>query len=395
MSLPEPRPARARRPRRRRLRRLLRGRPRALRRRPAPVQARPDGAPHPHVRRRAAAPTDLRRLPRVLQARPRRARRVPRPRDDQRLAALAQPRAVDARSQRTILPELAAARPRARVERRLLLRRRGLHARRRLPRGDPARARRRSTAPTSTAAWSPAPATGASPPTTPAARRRAALERWFAERARRLRGEPRAQATRVASRSATCCACRSRASAYDLVLCRNTVIYFTEEVRDALHARLVERPAPRRLPRRRRTERVADAARARPRPHPLPSSTARAELMDISEYLPMFLAEAREHLQELNLAVVRIEEQPDDRETVDEIFRIAHSHEGHERDDGLRRHGGAHARDGGRLRAAAPARAAASAARPIDVLLRVPRRAVEARRRDRGRRRRAASTPSR
>jgi chemotaxis protein methyltransferase CheR len=31
---------------------------------------------------------------------------------------------------------------------------------------------------------------------------------------------------------------------YDLVLCRNTVIYFTEEVRDALHARLVESLAP-------------------------------------------------------------------------------------------------------------------------------------------------------
>jgi chemotaxis protein methyltransferase CheR len=27
--------------------------------------------------------------------------------------------------------------------------------------------------------------------------------------------------------------------AYDLVLCRNTVIYFTEEVRNELHARLV------------------------------------------------------------------------------------------------------------------------------------------------------------
>src|SRR4051812_24248795 len=50
--------------------------------------------------------------------------------------------------------------------------------------------------------------------------------------------------------------------------------------------------------------------------------------MDISEYLPMFLAEAREHLQELNLAIVRIEEQPDDRATVDEIFRIAHSVKG-------------------------------------------------------------------
>src|SRR5690242_9223980 len=50
--------------------------------------------------------------------------------------------------------------------------------------------------------------------------------------------------------------------------------------------------------------------------------------MDTSQYLPMFLAEAREHLQELNLAIVRIEEQPEDRATVDEIFRIAHSFKG-------------------------------------------------------------------
>jgi two-component system, chemotaxis family, sensor kinase CheA len=50
--------------------------------------------------------------------------------------------------------------------------------------------------------------------------------------------------------------------------------------------------------------------------------------MEGSEYLPMFLAEAREHLQQLTLAVVRIEESPDDRETVDAIFRIAHSMKG-------------------------------------------------------------------
>jgi chemotaxis protein methyltransferase CheR len=31
---------------------------------------------------------------------------------------------------------------------------------------------------------------------------------------------------------------------YDLVMCRNTVIYFTEDVRDALHRRLVEALAP-------------------------------------------------------------------------------------------------------------------------------------------------------
>jgi two-component system, chemotaxis family, sensor kinase CheA len=50
--------------------------------------------------------------------------------------------------------------------------------------------------------------------------------------------------------------------------------------------------------------------------------------MDTSKYLTMFIAESREHLQALDLAVVRIEEQPDDRETVDEIFRIAHSMKG-------------------------------------------------------------------
>jgi chemotaxis protein methyltransferase CheR len=31
---------------------------------------------------------------------------------------------------------------------------------------------------------------------------------------------------------------------YDLIMCRNTVIYFTEDVRDALHARLADALAP-------------------------------------------------------------------------------------------------------------------------------------------------------
>jgi two-component system chemotaxis sensor kinase CheA len=50
--------------------------------------------------------------------------------------------------------------------------------------------------------------------------------------------------------------------------------------------------------------------------------------MELEEYLPMFLAETREHLEQLNLAVMRVEKRPDDRETVDEIFRIAHSLKG-------------------------------------------------------------------
>ncbi|HUA72958.1 MAG TPA: chemotaxis protein CheA [Solirubrobacteraceae bacterium] len=44
--------------------------------------------------------------------------------------------------------------------------------------------------------------------------------------------------------------------------------------------------------------------------------------------MPMFVAETREHLEQLNLAIVRLEEDPKDRPTVEEIFRIAHSLKG-------------------------------------------------------------------
>jgi two-component system, chemotaxis family, sensor kinase CheA len=47
-----------------------------------------------------------------------------------------------------------------------------------------------------------------------------------------------------------------------------------------------------------------------------------------ADYLPIFLAEAREHLQQLGLAVVRIEAAPEDRATAERVFRIAHSLKG-------------------------------------------------------------------
>jgi two-component system, chemotaxis family, sensor kinase CheA len=50
--------------------------------------------------------------------------------------------------------------------------------------------------------------------------------------------------------------------------------------------------------------------------------------MDVSEYLPMFLAEGREHLQELNLALVQIEQDPSNGETINQIFRVAHTLKG-------------------------------------------------------------------
>jgi two-component system chemotaxis sensor kinase CheA len=51
-------------------------------------------------------------------------------------------------------------------------------------------------------------------------------------------------------------------------------------------------------------------------------------VIDQHEYLPAFLAEAREHLQELGLAILRIEAAPDDRLAAEGVFRIAHSLKG-------------------------------------------------------------------
>lgn len=50
--------------------------------------------------------------------------------------------------------------------------------------------------------------------------------------------------------------------------------------------------------------------------------------METRDYLPAFVAEAREHLQELGLAIVRIEASPDDRLAAEGVFRIAHSLKG-------------------------------------------------------------------
>ncbi|HEU4703179.1 MAG TPA: Hpt domain-containing protein, partial [Conexibacter sp.] len=51
-------------------------------------------------------------------------------------------------------------------------------------------------------------------------------------------------------------------------------------------------------------------------------------MIDQHEYLPVFLAEAREHLQQLGLAIVRIEAAPEDQLAADNVFRVAHSLKG-------------------------------------------------------------------
>ena len=151
-------------------------------------------------------------------------------------------------------------------------------------------------------------------------------KRWFEREGGGWRPSRELRAAACASRPATCCAMRVAPGSYDLVLCRNTVIYFTEAVRDALHARLAEPCVPAATSSSARPSASPTPRALRPRDRPAPSPTEEPD--GTSDYLPMFLAEGREHLQQLNLAVVRIEENPDDRETVDEIFRIAHSLKG-------------------------------------------------------------------
>jgi len=51
-------------------------------------------------------------------------------------------------------------------------------------------------------------------------------------------------------------------------------------------------------------------------------------MIEQRDYLPTFLAEAREHLQELGLAILRIEAAPDDQIAADGVFRVAHSLKG-------------------------------------------------------------------
>lgn len=50
--------------------------------------------------------------------------------------------------------------------------------------------------------------------------------------------------------------------------------------------------------------------------------------MDVSQYLEIFLDETKEHLQSLNTEILELEQDPDNMDTVNEIFRAAHSLKG-------------------------------------------------------------------
>ena len=50
--------------------------------------------------------------------------------------------------------------------------------------------------------------------------------------------------------------------------------------------------------------------------------------MDVSQYLDIFLDESKEHLQNLNTSVLNLEQDPENPDTISEIFRAAHTLKG-------------------------------------------------------------------
>ena len=47
--------------------------------------------------------------------------------------------------------------------------------------------------------------------------------------------------------------------------------------------------------------------------------------MDVSQYLEIFIDEAKEHLENLNTQIMNLEQDGENPDTINEIFRAAHS----------------------------------------------------------------------
>lgn len=57
--------------------------------------------------------------------------------------------------------------------------------------------------------------------------------------------------------------------------------------------------------------------------------------MDVNQYLGIFLDESREHLESLNTQIMNLEQNPEDADTINEIFRGSTFPEGNGRHHGL------------------------------------------------------------
>ena len=51
-------------------------------------------------------------------------------------------------------------------------------------------------------------------------------------------------------------------------------------------------------------------------------------MMDMSQYLEIFIDETKEHLQGLNQSLLQLEQNPEDKSVLNEIFRVAHTLKG-------------------------------------------------------------------
>ena len=50
--------------------------------------------------------------------------------------------------------------------------------------------------------------------------------------------------------------------------------------------------------------------------------------MDVSQYLEIFIDETKEHVQNLNSQILELEQDPENADVINEIFRAAHSLKG-------------------------------------------------------------------
>ena len=50
--------------------------------------------------------------------------------------------------------------------------------------------------------------------------------------------------------------------------------------------------------------------------------------MDMSQYLEIFIEESKEHLQSLNECLLQLENEPNNMELLNEVFRVAHTLKG-------------------------------------------------------------------
>ena len=50
--------------------------------------------------------------------------------------------------------------------------------------------------------------------------------------------------------------------------------------------------------------------------------------MDVSQYLEIFIDESAEHIQTLSDCIMTLESEPDNKDTINEVFRAAHSLKG-------------------------------------------------------------------